>query len=230
MPVYNEVDCIVDVVNSWLTTLALLNIKFRIIVLNDGSRDGTKEALEVYKNDYRIEIVNKENSGHGPTILIGYQKAVGKADWTFQCDSDDEMKPDHFPILWEKRHDYDALFGLRTERNQSLARKLISFFSRFIVHVFFGRAVTDVNTPYRMIRSHILKQVIDYIPPNTFAPNVIISGVLSKYRLRVYEHPVPHENRKTGQVSIVKWRLWRAALKSLFQTLSCCSTIRTLNY
>lgn len=229
MPVYNEVGCIVDVVNSWLNALALLNIKFRIIVLNDGSQDGTKEALEVFKDDDRIEIVNKQNSGHGPTILVGYRKAVRIADWAFQCDSDDEMKPDHFPILWEKRQDYEALFGLRVERNQSIARKLLSYSSRLIVHLLFGKAVTDVNTPYRLMRSPILGQVIDHIPPDTFAPNVIISGVLSKYNFRIYEHPVPHESRTTGQVSIVKWTLFRAALRSFRQTLNSRSSLKTVN-
>lgn len=76
MPVYNEEACIVDVVKSWRSMVSRLNIDFRIIILNDGSNDGTKETLAVFTSDNRIEVINKENSGHGPTILFGYQKSV----------------------------------------------------------------------------------------------------------------------------------------------------------
>ena len=230
MPVFNEEGCIVKVVRSWTIALSALGIQFRLFILNDGSKDGTKEALEAFKSDYRVEIINKQNSGHGSTILMGYQKAVKVADWTFQCDSDDEMKPDYFNRLWARREDFDALFGSRTDREQNIGRKLISAYSRGVVRIFFGTGVYDVNTPYRLIRSHLLEQIVNQIPADTFAPNVIISGVLNKYKLRIFEYPVPHENRKTGKVSIVKWKLWESAAKAFWQTLLCRITLRDVSY
>jgi dolichol-phosphate mannosyltransferase len=230
MPVYNEEECIVKVLKSWISTLDTLGMRFHIIVLNDGSSDGTQQSLQVFNNDDRIEVVNKANSGHGPTILMGYKRSVKIADWTFQCDSDDEMKPDSFQILWENRERYDALFGIREARNQNLGRKLISVFSRIIVRLLFGTGVTDVNTPYRLIRSKILEKIVCQIPFNTFAPNVIISGMLSKSELRIFEQPVPYENRKTGKVSIVKWKLWKSAVKAFWQTLCCRITIKDIGY
>lgn len=230
MPVYNEEECIIHVIDSWLSALSDLDIRFQVIVLNDGSSDGTWEALRAFNHDNRVEVVNKTNSGHGPTILMGYQKSVRLADWTFQCDSDDEMKPDSFRALWENRAGFDALFGVRVERNQNLGRKLISACSRTIVRMLFGSGVTDVNTPYRLIRSSLLAQVIHHIPVNTFAPNVIISGVICKFGLRTFEHPVFHENRKTGKASIVKWNLWKSAAKAFWQTLFCWATIKDIGY
>jgi dolichol-phosphate mannosyltransferase len=230
MPVHNEEECVVKVVKSWLSAMSDLGMKFLIIVLNDGSDDGTEEALQVFNHDNHIEVVNKRNSGHGPTILMGYQKSVRLADWTFQCDSDDEMKPDSFRVLWENRKRFDALFGIRVERNQNFARKLISAFSRIIVRLLFGTGVTDVNTPYRLIRSKILERIVRYIPVNTFAPNVIISGVICKFGLRTFEHPVFHVNRKTGKVSIVKWKLWKSVAKAFWQTLFCWATIQDIGY
>lgn len=230
MPVYNEEECIVKVLESWLNVLSDLGMKFQIIVLNDGSSDGTQEALQVFNNDNRIEVINKTNSGHGPTILIGYKKSVKLADWTFQCDSDDEMKPDSFLTLWENRERFDALFGIRVKRNQNFARKFISSFSRIIIRLLFGAGVTDVNTPYRLIRSKVLGRIVQYIPVNTFAPNVIISGIICKFGLRIFELPVFHENRVTGKVSIVKWKLWKSATKAFWQTLFCWATIRNVDY
>jgi dolichol-phosphate mannosyltransferase len=221
MPVYNEEDCIRDVVTSWRIMLNNLNIKFRIIVLNDGSRDRTQEILSVFSGDECIEVINKKNSGHGPTILMGYHQAVQIADWVFQSDSDNEMKPEHFPRLWEKRGDFDALFGIRKDRRQSFSRKFITTFSRLAVYVLFGKGITDVNVPYRLIRSSILKEIIRQIPTHTLAPNLIISGVLSKTDVRIFETFIPYEFRQTGKVSIVKWGLWKLSMKAFWQILFC---------
>ena len=221
MPVYNEEACIVGVVVSWREVLSSLDINFRMMVLNDGSQDGTIPALATFAGDDRIGVVNKENTGHGPTILRGYRQAVKVADWVFQCDSDGEMKAEHFPVLWEERDGYDALFGVRQGRAQNIGRKLISACSRLTVRLVFGPGVVDVNTPYRLIRADILSRIVNQIPDETFAPNVIISGALAKAGARIYNHPVPHESRQTGAVSIVKWKLWRAAGKSFWQTLRC---------
>ena len=226
MPVYNEDECIVGVVESWRDALEELHINFRIIVLNDGSKDNTAQALETFADDERIEVINKKNSGHGPTILTGYKMAVEIADWVFQCDSDDEMKPDHFAALWNRREEFDALFGMRDGRVQNAGRKLISACSRWTVQLLFGGGVRDVNVPYRLIQSTLLKQIVVQIPARTFAPNVIISGALNRAGARIYNHPIPHQDRRTGTVSIVKWKLWRAAMRSFGQTLQCRPNIQ----
>jgi len=221
MPVYNEQACIITVVESWVAVLSNLNIDFRYLILNDGSTDGTKDALGVFNTDHRIEVIHKQNTGHGPSILLGYRKGVQIAEWVFQCDSDDEIKAVYFSKLWKKRKPYHALFGKRTGRTQTLSRKFISKCSRIITRLFYGVGVVDVNIPFRLIRSNILKQIICQIPDDTFAPNVIISGVLSKMGAKIYEHQVPHEHRKTGKVSLSKLKLWRVTIKALWQTLSC---------
>lgn len=226
MPVYNEQECIAAVVDSWRAMLARLDVDYKLIVLNDGSRDATAAALEKFAGDRRIEIVHKQNSGHGPTILLGYRRAVAVARWVFQCDSDDEMSPEHFPRLWERREQYDALFGYRANREQNVGRQLISGVSRATVRMLFGGGVIDVNVPYRLLRADVLRQIIAQIPDDTFAPNVIISGTVAKARLRIDNQLVPHEGRKTGAVSIVKWKLWKAAFKSFLQTVQCRPVLR----
>jgi glycosyltransferase involved in cell wall biosynthesis len=227
MPVYNEEGCILDVIKKWYKVLSSLEIEFIMIILNDGSYDRTMQILSRLTNEERIEIINKENSGHGPTILLGYRKAVKIANWVFQCDSDDEITPDYFPILWKKRAEFDALFGTRTRRKQNLSRGFISFCSRATVRFLFGKGVTDVNIPYRLIKSEILKYIIDQIPRNTFAPNIIISGVISKAKMKIYEIPVKHENRRTGRVSIIKWKLWECSIRSFLQTLHCRPSLKS---
>lgn len=220
MPVYNEEEIIAEVVQDWREELDRLGVAFRMIVLNDGSTDGTQGQLETFLGDPRIEVINKPNSGHGPTILQGYRQAVDTAPWVFQTDSDNEMRPEHFRRFWEQREEYDGLFAIREGRTQGRGRRLISAVSRATVAVRFGRGVRDANVPYRLLRSDVLKPVVERIPDETFAPNVIISGAFSRRGARITNIPVPYRARKTGTVSIVKWKLWKAAARSFWQTLT----------
>jgi dolichol-phosphate mannosyltransferase len=219
MPVYNEAECIVPVINEWRDELSRLKIDFEMIVLNDGSKDETAQVLEIFTDDERIKIINKANSGHGPTILKGYREAVERAEWVFQVDSDDEMKPASFHELWSRRADYDGLFGFRHNREQESARKFLSGGSRVVIRLLFEGGVKDVNTPYRLLRSEVLMPIVAAIPDDTFAPNIIISGVLSKQKKRIFNFPVPHEGRKTGTISLTNSKVWKVALKSFRQTL-----------
>jgi len=225
MPVYNERECIEGVLRSWLEVLEGTGADFLMIVLNDDSTDGTEEILARFEDNPHCRIVNKPNSGHGPTILKGYALAVQLAEWVFQCDSDDEMEARHFVELWARRDDYDALFGVRRGRTQNVTRALVSAVSRLTVRVLFGSGVTDVNTPFRLIRAHLLGRIVEQIPLDTFAPNVIISGALAKGGARICNVPVPHRGRRTGTVSIVKWKLIKSACLAFAQTLRCHPTM-----
>lgn len=228
MPVYNECDCIVKVVRSWLSMLSAEGIDFRIIVINDGSTDETASELKAFRNDPRVVVINKPNSGHGPTIMVGYSEAVGFAKWVFQCDSDDEIRPDHFPSLWRSRERYDALFGVRSERSQATSRRFISHFSNLTVRMFFGAGVADANTPYRLIRASLLRELLSQIPSDTFAPNVIISGAMARSGARILNHPVFWELRRTGRPSIVRWRLFKSVMLAFWQTMRCRPTVCSL--
>jgi glycosyltransferase involved in cell wall biosynthesis len=226
MPVYNEEGCIAAVVRSWRGMLCASGINFVMIVINDGSRDGTADILQGFAGDERIRVIHQANAGHGPTVLKGYGQAVILADWVFQCDSDNEMGPDSFGSLWEMRHEADAVFGHRQDRKQNLQRSLISLGSRMTVEWFFGRGIEDVNTPYRLMRSSVLGPILECIAPDTLAPNVILCGALTFAGVRVRSVPVPCRPRQTGRASIVRWKLWRVAVRSFGQTLRCSRQIR----
>lgn len=219
MPVYNEAECIGGVLESWSAALAALNVDFEIMALNDGSTDETAQVLSNSANDERITIVSKANSGHGPTILQGYRDAATRAEWIFQIDSDDEMKPRAFPNFWKRRHKYDAIFGVRVAREQDSARRFLSAGSRATIKFFYSRGVRDVNVPYRLMRASVLRPIVAAIPDETFAPNILISGVLGKNRRRVLNLPVLHENRKTGTGSLANSKVWKIAARALIETL-----------
>lgn len=220
MPVYNEAECIAAVIEKWHAALKACTSSFVMIILNDGSKDDTEQRLEAFWGRPDFAIVNKSNSGHGPTILQGYDLACEAADWVFQTDSDDEMPPDTFAELWRARADHDLLLGVRANRRQNAARWVITRVSRLATRVLFGAGVHDVNTPYRLMRASALKPLLSLIPRDTFAPNVIISGLAARRGWRVFEWPVPYQGRKSGVVSIVRWKLWRAAFRAFRQTVT----------
>ena len=239
MPVYNEAEAIGPVLKKWMAMLDTLGIRYRIRAYNDGSKDATGKILAEVADASggRVLAVDKLNSGHGPTILRGYREAAEDSDWVtlaayylsnkpedsdwvFQIDSDDEMGPESFPELWAKRNDYDFLVGRRDGRRQPLARKIVSFVSRLSVRLFYGKGIWDVNTPYRLMRAEVFAPFYAQIPDDTFAPNVILSGLAARHRLRLLEIPVPQHDRTTGEVSIKKWKLLKAAARSFAQTIA----------
>jgi dolichol-phosphate mannosyltransferase len=219
MPVYNEEGCIATVVRSWLMELEQLGINAQLRVLDDGSTDSTPGVLRVFERDPRVAIVRKPNSGHGPTILLGYRAASRDAVWVFQVDSDGELDPADFAPLWRARRDYDGVFGVRMNRAQSVARRALSVASRAAVRWLFGSGVTDVNAPFRLMRATVLADLVERIPPSTFAPNVIIAGEYGRRGLRVLNMPVTHRPRRTGTSSVASLRLLRLAARSMRETI-----------
>jgi glycosyltransferase involved in cell wall biosynthesis len=221
MPVYNEEGAIGNVVRKWTAELQRLNINFQIHTYNDGSKDRTLNILrEIAADNKRLVVHDKPNSGHGPTVLLGYREN-SHAEWIFQIDSDDEIGPEKFGELWKNRDRYDFLIGSRVLAEQPLVRRLVSSISRLTVRLFYGSMIFDVNSPYRLMRSSVFKDIFYSLPEGLFAPNVIISGIVSLKNLRAYEIPVQYKPRVTGEVSLKKIKLFKAAAKSFYQTIAC---------
>jgi glycosyltransferase involved in cell wall biosynthesis len=218
-PAYNEEDVIVPVLREWTAVLAGLNISFQIRLYDDGSTDRTSERIrEAFGADPRVVLIEKKNTGHGPTILRGYRES-GEAQWLFQIDSDGEMPALPFKEMWRRRNEADFVIANRRNRAAPWPRKIVTWVSRLTVWLLFGSRVQDVNSPYRLMRNSLFGEFFRTIPEDTFAPNLILSGFVSRNRLRVVNIDVPHEFRRAGSLSIRKWRLVKAALRAFKETV-----------
>lgn len=117
IPAYNEAANIENVVRDWYPIVNAYNgdIECKLIIVDDGSSDDTKEIVRRLAIDYPLlELLSKVNGGHGSAVLFGYRYALeNNADWIFQTDSDGQTNPDEFPKFWELHESYDAILGNR---------------------------------------------------------------------------------------------------------------------
>ncbi|MFQ5561220.1 MAG: glycosyltransferase family 2 protein [Nitrospinota bacterium] len=219
MPVYNEEGVVGTVITKWVETLSLLNISYELHVYNDGSTDKSLATIQNSAKKFKYVFPHdQKNRGHGPTILTGYREN-SLAKWIFQIDSDDEIGPESFLKLWAVKDKFDFLCGKREGREQTLSRKLLSSISRLTISVLYGRGVSDVNVPYRLYRTCAFRDLFFKIPQNTFAPNILLTGMASRRSLRIFQTPVPFQSRKTGEVSLKSFALVKPAALSFLQTL-----------
>ena len=202
IPVFNEEKLIGECIDEWLNVLDSVNLNYEILIIDDGSSDATISIVERYGDNPNIQVIIKQNEGHGPTILAGYKRAVGIAEWVFQADSDNEISPNQFSALWSRRQGQDAVIAWRQGRNQTTVRRLVTFFARVTTKVLFRCHLRDVNIPFRLFRSETLTILLEKIPSDTFAPNIALSGALSLMNYQVEECPVVFNQRIVGESSL----------------------------
>lgn len=220
MPVYNEEEILENVINDWTNVFEGLDIDFEILAYNDGSKDKSLEFLRKNaENNSRLIVRDKKNSGHGPTILQGYRDCAENYEWIFQTDSDNELGTEGFVELWKNRCDYDFLIGKRFYKNRDASRKIISNVAKIITRILCGKGVSDVNCPYRLMKTSVFKDLFLKIESDTFSPNIIVSGFVNRNNIKFFEIPVEWKNRSTGTVSIQKMKLFKSAAKAFFQTI-----------
>ena len=202
IPVFNEEKLIGECINEWLNVLDSVNLNYEILIIDDGSSDATISIVERYRDNQNIQLIIKQNEGHGPTILAGYKRAVGIAEWVFQADSDNEINPNQFSALWSRRQGQDAVIAWRQGRDQTTVRRLVTFFARVTTKVLFRCHLRDVNIPFRLFRSETLTILLEKIPSDTFAPNIALSGALSLMNYQIEECPVVFNERIVGESSL----------------------------
>ena len=212
LPIYNEERIIEKVVNDLIRD----TLKFDpvILLINDGSKDNTKHKIKKFENQRNIVIINKNNEGHGQTVLHGYNYALKKkCDYIFQLDSDDQFFTEDIKKILDLKSNEDLIIGKRFERKDQLIRLIITQIMKLIIFIRHGVIIKDSNSPFRLIKSEFLLKNISKIN-NSIIPNILISIIAAKNKnLKFID--VKHKERQTGEVSIKKWKLFFFCLKSL---------------
>lgn len=206
MPVYNEQASVRKVVTEWFVEIENWTQEFIFLALDDGSNDDTLAVLEKLKEKLgpRLEIISRENRGHGQSCLEGYRYALKcNAPWVFQIDSDGQCDPQYFFRFWRLREKYDVIYGVRKKRDDGWRRSLASHVLRLVLSATCCVNCADANVPYRLMRSDILTKILNRIPNDFFLANVAVAVLLRKDEtIREGRVPIRFRERYGGEPSV----------------------------
>jgi len=226
MPVYNEEEAIGAAVDEVRQRVLALVPQSELVVVDDGSRDGTGGLLdEAAASDRRIKVIHQANGGHGAALLTGLNAATG--EYVFLIDSDRQIPLDNFPSAWaEVMAGRDAVFGVRRRRYDPVLRLYLSRLIRHSVNVLFRVNLRDPNAPYKLFRRGIWTEAHSCVPDGTLAPSLFLAIVAKSRGYNILEIDVTHKERDTGEVTLRKFRLLKFCAKGLGQMLGLIRRVR----
>ncbi len=218
VPVYNEVFTIKRV----LQRIQEVPLPKEIIIVDDASTDGTREALKALNEDASagIKIVfHERNKGKGAAIRTGIRHAEG--DITLIQDADLEYNPAEYPRLIEPilAGDADVVYGsrFRGERARvlffwhSLGNKILTTLSNICTNL----NLTDMETCYKVFRTEIIKALPLRSHRFGFEPEV--TAKVAKLRCRIYEVPISYRGRSAAEGKKINWKDGLAAIFTILK-------------
>jgi glycosyltransferase involved in cell wall biosynthesis len=220
MPVYNEQEAIVGSVEDVQRHVLDRVPGAELIVVDDGSRDGSGRILDrLAAGDGRIRVIHQQNSGHGGALMTGLSAARGSH--LFLVDSDNQVPLDAFAHSWDEvRRGRDAAFGVRVERHDPGLRLALTRLIRAAIRLLFGVRILDANVPYKLLKRRVWEDARAYIPEGTLAPSLFLSIFAFRRGYDVIEVDVPHRRRATGEASIRRVRLLKFCAKAFRQLIA----------
>ena len=215
MPIYNEKDTIREIIER----VVRVPIRKKIIAVDDGSTDGTREVLRALESKYRKNLrclYHKHNQGKGKAIRTALAEADG--DVIIIQDADLEYHPEDYPMALELIENgwADAVYGSRFLGPHRVflfwhyvGNKLLTLLCNLIT----SGMLTDMETGFKVIRSDVFKKLD--IQSYTFDFEVEVTVKLFRYGFRVYEVPITYTGRGYEEGKKITWRDGVRALLAL---------------
>lgn len=201
LPTYNEEENIKIVTLKVQSILERIAESWEIIIVNDGSTDGTKESAQgLVRSDSRIRLINhEENLGYGAALKSGFYNS--RFPWIAFIDSDGQFNFSEITSFIEKQKETgaDLLIGYYKKRKVSKFKILTSRIWELAIFILFGLKVRDIDCGFKLIR----KSVLDKIPKLESERGAFISSELlikaKKKGFKIAEVPVTHFPRIKGE-------------------------------
>lgn len=155
MPCFNEADGITDFLNDIYGHLdGLLDC---IVVVDDCSSDGTAQQIINYEiKQTKLKLVsNKSNLGHGPSFVAAIRTALSfDPNVVITVDGDGQFQASEIKdkLIYFTNSDLDVLECVRSDRNDPIFRKFVTYLLRFFIYIKVGKRPMDSNTPLEFIR------------------------------------------------------------------------------
>ncbi|GCE19871.1 glycosyltransferase family 2 protein [Dictyobacter kobayashii] len=214
LPAYNEEAVIEKTITTVVAALKKWTDDFEIVVVNDGSKDHTRDIIErLIGDEPRIRLMqHSENRGYGAALVTGFH-TVSK-DLVFFMDSDGQFDIDdleHFFPLIEK---FDAVLGYRNPRHDHWMRKLNAWGWKQLVRLILGVRVRDLDCAFKLYHAEFFQTL------NLETRGAMINAeIMYKFKREGYTYAqvgVKHLPRQEGQATGAKPQVIVRALRELF--------------
>ena len=216
IPVFNEVKTIGEIVQRVLAQ----EIVYEIIIVDDGSIDGTREKLlEIGKLNDRIRIIYQgENRGKGAALRRGFDEVTGEI--IIIQDADLEYDPREYPQLLAPILDgrADVVYGSRFLGGPHrvlyfwhyLGNRFLTFLSNALTNI----NLTDMETCYKVFRRDILENI--RFRSNRFGFEPEFTAKVARRRYRIYEVPISYSGRTYEEGKKIGWK---DGIKAIFSII-----------
>jgi glycosyltransferase involved in cell wall biosynthesis len=217
IPAYNEARTIGEV----LDRVAALDLDKQLIIVDDGSTDGTGDIAQRWKSGRDgVVLIRQRNAGKGAAIRAAIPHIDGEI--AVIQDADMEYDPADVPSLIEpiERGAADVVFGSRLSGGRPQRAYLFwhlvgNRFLSLLTNVLFNTTVSDMETGYKAFRAETLRSLD--LSEDDFAIEPEITGKVSKRKLRVYELPIAYYGRSYAEGKKITWRDGIRAMWVLFR-------------
>ena len=204
MPVYNEV----ATVNAIIARVLVVPLRVQLIVVDDGSTDGTREALVELQREHGFTLLlQPRNQGKGAALRRGVSEATG--DLLIIQDADLEYSPEEFPALIELICDgrADVVYGSRflgRHRVFLFTHYLGNRFLTLVTNVLYNTMLSDMETCYKVMRIEVVRSMS--LRSNGFGIEPELTAKIFKRGYRVYEVPITYDGRGYDEGKKIGWR------------------------
>jgi dolichol-phosphate mannosyltransferase len=234
MPVYNESDGIYEFLSE--IEEVLNDVLDHVVIVNDASTDDTSRVIQNFilsgKTKLNIELFeNKTNLGHGKTTLVALNRATAtNAEVVVAVDGDGQFKIDEIKQAIEcfKTEMPDILEGQRIQRSEPFFRRATTFTVRFIVTALSRKFTVDGNTPFRIYRTNVLKQILKSTPTSSLIPNIYISIISRRQKLRIRIYKMESIQRRGNKSTGSTWQPKKEWLPSKRFVLFCLTATKEI--
>jgi len=221
MPAYREQANLVDTVEDMLTTLESAGQSHQVIVVNDGSDDGTRAEAELLAALYPgrvLAVHHLVNRGYGAAMRTGIATALERTEsaWIFLTDSDGQFRAAQIPWFLDVAAEdgADAVIGYRPHRADPAVRKVNAWLWTLASRVLLGVRARDVDCAYKLIDRRFLEGLELHGDAALISPELLMK--IRARGARIVQRPVDHFPRTHGKPSGAKLSVILRSVLGLF--------------